>query len=1270
MTVTDDEIWQKLANEIAPGAEYDSNARRPYSQCLPGTRVELLDALETSLTRGNQRFVWLFGGSGSGKSSVAYSIAERLRNTESLATTFFFSRKYFARSNTDRVFLSLAYQIGLLHHRARNCIIKAIRWNPSLLTAEASPLQQKEALVVEPLKELQHVWEGGRTMIFDAADEGEDNRGVQIKDLANELAELLRDPTIPISSVLFTSRPRSYLQNLTRHSDIANLVTIHQIEHFDASHDVELFLRYQFQDIYDIRDISFVHPHPWPSQNVLDTLLHQIKGQFVVASTICNLVRNAIDPADCLNLVANMYEGEVDPIDVDLGNINSIYRYILSGGDPQCQSSDAETLADVVALAEPLPLSDICKLFTRDVGQNLVHLSPIVHIPSAESLGPVQIHHTSLRDYFSQSSLSGDFYVDPAHSHQRLVCRCLKILQRDLKKDICGLCDSSKLHGEIPDFGERVNVAVSGALRYACRYLTYHLARADHTSEIQALVFRFTKKYLLFFLELSSVIGSLHIGVRSLIDAEKVLSSWGKSEDRELALKLLYDAWRLVLKFFEPIRDSALHLYESALPLCPPQTQLLPVYRALCLVSVMAVEEGLGDRWDYHIREFFVNVFATIIMSPNGHRLVTIAAHDIQVWDPVTGAIIASLDSVQAPDRAAFSPDGIILACQYHTGRTCMWFTEPSSFVELIPPQLEADAAVCAFSHDGLLLATAVTCAANYGVTVHIFDRDRDGESWSHRTPLNFPGNGRVQDLVFSCAGLIMIVTQNRAYILDITDNSWSPHAQPDKKWLSPFHWHCFTYNGDATLHVTGGNEVRMARLNTGEDPVPTWRVEGADVMNPPPFVRRLGDAFLLGDYIYTRDRQIFLPSQTGNWHSLGVITEGKRTSIIDLSLLFGWKKSAPRTNKTRRKDGIAFIPICRPDLKQAVIIKAGHEQLATHVAVDGISGWKTITLNGSIFDVPRSHVCVSRNMELFAILDVSGRTVCIRTLKGLKVCDVTPEIDWVKILEPSISLKIDFSPESTYFNLVAHDHLTVWLAATGVIVGTTDTSRFAFSSDDTLLATAGSDGTVRIFSVGNCMVPLRCITNLPKSVTDLPKPVTDIQLAFPGLTYDIDVLTYIEATEDSHGELAFSQYNSKTSNILQTTTQQTPKDSWSKQLLRSPHLKKFILREWSHDLPWIHNVELKLPEDGSPDTTLFEMDTVCSPGSVVDSNTWSDVTIDGGWIRVGSRRICWLPRYYRPRQGSFWVFANRILYKPSSPANVPRIVLRLKGVDIYYYDW
>ncbi|EIW79568.1 hypothetical protein CONPUDRAFT_166316 [Coniophora puteana RWD-64-598 SS2] len=495
------EIWRRLANEKARGAEFDSNERRPFSQCLPGTRVELLRELDATITQEDRKIIWLFGGSGSGKSSIAYSVAERLRTQERLAATFFFSRKHLTRSGIDYVLPTIAYQIGLLHHRAKDVIIKAIRNDPELLSPKKSLRSQFESLIVAPLRELRRAWEAGRMMIFDAIDEGKTTNGCEpkIRLLVSMFADLVRDADIPISTILCTSRPLPSLESLPQRICPSGLVATFQVESFDALHDVEIFLRQSFQDIYEMRELEFSHPIPWPPEVVLNVLLSQVRGQFIIAATIVRLVHDAPDPTSCINALADMYQGNLRPLDLSLGNIDSVYRYILSDCEPGSLRTGTECLSDIIALAEPLSLSNLCKLAACDVHKRIVNLSAVIYLPSMASTDTVQIYHSSLRDFLADKSRSKEYHVDPAESHRRLACSYFRIMQRELKKDICGLGDpTSKLHSEIEDFEQRGDAAISGALHYACLYWPYHLERTNPDAEVRALVLHLLQKQLFF----------------------------------------------------------------------------------------------------------------------------------------------------------------------------------------------------------------------------------------------------------------------------------------------------------------------------------------------------------------------------------------------------------------------------------------------------------------------------------------------------------------------------------------------------------------------------------------------------------------------------------------------------------------------------------------------------------------------------------------------------------------------------------------------------
>ncbi|EIW77332.1 hypothetical protein CONPUDRAFT_62342, partial [Coniophora puteana RWD-64-598 SS2] len=116
----------------------DSAKRQPFSQCLPDTRVDLPADLRQHVAKGSGKIIWLSGESGCAKSMIAHTLADQLREEGSLAATFFFSRKHVKRNDTDTFFLTIAYQLGLLHPRARGAIGKVIAEDTALLSPEKS----------------------------------------------------------------------------------------------------------------------------------------------------------------------------------------------------------------------------------------------------------------------------------------------------------------------------------------------------------------------------------------------------------------------------------------------------------------------------------------------------------------------------------------------------------------------------------------------------------------------------------------------------------------------------------------------------------------------------------------------------------------------------------------------------------------------------------------------------------------------------------------------------------------------------------------------------------------------------------------------------------------------------------------------------------------------------------------------------------------------------------------------------------------------------
>ncbi|EIW77093.1 hypothetical protein CONPUDRAFT_109569, partial [Coniophora puteana RWD-64-598 SS2] len=203
----DNALWHDLAHECALGAIYDSNERYPHPQCLPGTRARLLSTLRQRVGQDDRRIIWLRGASGCGKSAVAHTFAEQLRAEGLLAATFFFSRGHARRNNVSRFLITVAYQLGLHGADAREAIVRAIAEDPALLSTEKSRQEQLEKLVLAPLQRLAPHWKDkSMCLVLDDVDEAETTETGQIAPLVSLIAQLIRDPSVPIAHIILASR--------------------------------------------------------------------------------------------------------------------------------------------------------------------------------------------------------------------------------------------------------------------------------------------------------------------------------------------------------------------------------------------------------------------------------------------------------------------------------------------------------------------------------------------------------------------------------------------------------------------------------------------------------------------------------------------------------------------------------------------------------------------------------------------------------------------------------------------------------------------------------------------------------------------------------------------------------------------------------------------------------------------------------------------------------------------------------------------------------
>ncbi|KAF9444135.1 hypothetical protein P691DRAFT_778467 [Macrolepiota fuliginosa MF-IS2] len=281
------DILREVAN---PDAAYDSSARDPPPSCYPGTREQYIGdiiywALPAVGADDPLPLFWMKGPAGVGKSAVAQTCVERLKDMGKLGAAFFFAVK--KRDRAAELFPTIIYQLSSEFPDYRDLVNQRIRRDRTILNKTMAT--QFQILVVEPLQELEKRGSriGKRVAIFiDGIDECED------KDAQCEIIKIIagaaRDKVTPFCWAFF-SRPESHIEGTFAIDDIAKITytTLLPISR-DTDGDIELYLRGGFENILRRRNINL--GSQWPSNDDIRALVHAANGLFIYVATALRVV--------------------------------------------------------------------------------------------------------------------------------------------------------------------------------------------------------------------------------------------------------------------------------------------------------------------------------------------------------------------------------------------------------------------------------------------------------------------------------------------------------------------------------------------------------------------------------------------------------------------------------------------------------------------------------------------------------------------------------------------------------------------------------------------------------------------------------------------------------------------------------------------------------------------------------------------------------------------------------------------------------------------
>ncbi|KAF2180324.1 HET-domain-containing protein [Zopfia rhizophila CBS 207.26] len=619
-------------------APFNSYHRQHEPTCLPDTRVDLLQEIYDWADGQEERCIfWLNGLAGTGKSTIARTVAQKYNEHKRLGASFFFSRDGGDVGHAEKCVASIAVQLASSVPTLHQHICNAVSEDSNI--ASKGLRDQWNQLIFRPLSQLD-----GRSVqpsliiVIDALDEceGEDDvqSVLQLLAEANNLgaARLL---------VFLTSRPETPVRLGFRampgfiHHDLV----LHHISRATVDHDIATFLRDRFREM---REEFEELPAIWPEDDKIEYLVERADGLFIYAATVCRFIKGDGQwlPQDLLGLVipdarsGQLPEWERDvPSQSPTWKLDEIYTQILRRSVQGGRDKDrtVQTLKQVIGsfaiLAEPLPaatLANLLQMRPEAVNIRIQHLHSVLNVPRNPD-HPIRLLHPSFRDFLFDKHRCHDqsFWVEEKQANRTLAVSCIRFMSAFLKQDICNVDAPGMLVAGVE--GSRVNQCLPPEVQYACLYWIQHVRKSGAQLCDNDQIHQFLKEHFLHWLEALSWMRKVSEGIRAITSLESIASI----SDCPDLYSFLHDMKRFALYSRSGIEQVPLQVYCGALAFAPTMSIVKRQFKDQMprwLQSFLAIEKGwnamlqtLEGHWGW--------VYA-VAFSPDGKVLASASSDE------------------------------------------------------------------------------------------------------------------------------------------------------------------------------------------------------------------------------------------------------------------------------------------------------------------------------------------------------------------------------------------------------------------------------------------------------------------------------------------------------------------------------------------------------------------------------------------------------------------------------------------------------------------
>jgi len=446
------------------------------------------------LSSNSPSVFWLTGNAGSGKSTIAYSVARHFEADEEgdedeeerdivqdapniLGANFFCSRQFEETRKRKNIIPTIVDQLALHSQPYTTALLKANKFNSVNIMSK----QMKDLLVDPWMQSVSKHRAAFRPLlvVVDALDEIEDRGGLAFLE---ELLRMTAKSRLRGFKFLITSRPNPDLANLCTSDAICAL---YDVPTDTVKADIVTYLQAKLPKLQGMP--------------VINELIHQAGGLFIFAATAVRYVtprpkmlkREQIRLLGELGILAH---GSTGSRNTKVSLIDGLYKQVMftafGGLDDNlledrlyalhtllCTQERVSTLVAGELLSDDPDTAELVELVVDE-------LHAVLYVKGDRVLW----YHTSFTDFIFSQARSGsvllspdsrivDMHCDEVAHHAHLVHSCFRIMKTHLRFNICDLPSSFLLDWKVQDLKDRIRAKIGDGLRYSCLHWAQHLAQ-------------------------------------------------------------------------------------------------------------------------------------------------------------------------------------------------------------------------------------------------------------------------------------------------------------------------------------------------------------------------------------------------------------------------------------------------------------------------------------------------------------------------------------------------------------------------------------------------------------------------------------------------------------------------------------------------------------------------------------------------------------------------------------------------------------------------